>query len=160
MAIHILPKETYLAMIANSAGAHLFRSVYAEVDGEKKDITQNGQLSCAFFVSSILTHGNFKLIKEPHTGIHGLIRDLENSGWTVTDKRTPGAVVVWEQILTKPSNTPHDHLGFILDEQTAISTYDLDIGAPLPHDINFANDPHGKEWRAIEKIYTHPFLES
>lgn len=156
----LLGKETYLAMIRNSAGSHLFRSVYAEVDGEVKDITQAGQFSCAFFVSSILTHGNFRLIKEPHTGIKGLIKDLENSGWTVTDKRTPGAVIVWEQIITQPSNTPHDHVGFVLDEETAISTYDLDICTPLPHDINFANDPYGKPARAIDRIYTHPFLES
>lgn len=156
----LLAKDTYLTMIENSVGSHLFRTVYAEIDGERKDITQAGNFSCAFFVSTILSHFNFKLIKEAHTGIRGLIKDMEESGWTVTDKLIPGAVVVWEQVVTEPTKTLHDHLGFVFDEHTAVSTYDLHVCTPIKHDINYADDPNGKPWRAIEKIYTHPFLET
>ncbi len=156
MAIHLLPKDTYLTMIENSLGSHLFRTVYAEVDGVRKDITEAGEFSCAFFISSILAHPNFKLIKEAHTGIAGLIKDMEASGWTITEELTPGAVVLWERVFTKRTGQPHDHIGFIWDEHTAISNYDGEIRAPQKHEIN--KPPNSDPTRAIDKIYTHPFL--
>jgi len=156
----LLPKETYFAMLENSVGSHLFRNVYAEIDGEKKDILANGNFSCSFFVSSILSHFNFQLIKETHTGIKGLLADMKACGWVESDRRIPGAVVVWDQEITQPTLQTHDHVGFILDEHTAISNYDRDILAPQKHHIHFEGDPNGKAWRGIDKIFTHPFLES
>ncbi len=50
----LLPKESYLAMIKNSVGTNMFRNLYATSGGEVQDIVREGELSCAYFVSSIL----------------------------------------------------------------------------------------------------------
>ena len=46
--------DSYIAIIKNSVGSQLFRNLYAKVNGKKIDITENGKLSCAFYVSSVL----------------------------------------------------------------------------------------------------------
>jgi len=39
--------DNYLAIVRNSIGSNLFRNLYAEVNGQRQDITNNGELSCA-----------------------------------------------------------------------------------------------------------------
>jgi hypothetical protein len=54
MATTYLPKESLFALIDASTGSKLFRHAYATVNGKKKDITEGGKLSCAFYVSTLL----------------------------------------------------------------------------------------------------------
>lgn len=157
--IELLPKETYLQMIRNSVGSKLFRTVYALVDGEQRDILQDGLLSCAFFVSTILNH--FKLIDytvAPHTGIEGLIKNMEKSGWTKTDTVIPGAVVVWEPWEMGP-NGAHAHIGFYIGNDQVISHRDVDR-MPTEHHVTYGVQEDGSPKRKIIAIYTHPKLES
>jgi hypothetical protein len=141
-------KDTYLQMIQNSVGSKLFRNLYAEVDGQKKDILDDGNISCTFFVSSVLWH--FKLLTEgPHANTPGFIRDLQKSGWSKTDTPKRGDLIKWESMMQKSGE--HPHWGFYLDEHTAISHVDSER-TPTQHSIDFGGA------RKIEEIYTHPFL--
>lgn len=153
--IQLLPKETYLQMIRNSVGSKLFRTVYALVNGERRDILQDGDLSCAFFVSSVLIQ--FKLIKEVHTTVSGAVRDIENSGWVKTDTIVPGAVIVWE-LQSQADGEEHAHVGFVLDKERAISN-SYKERTPTEHSIHMGAGNNSKSERAVTAIYTHPFLE-
>ncbi len=151
-----LLKDTYLAMIRNSVGSNLFRTLYAEVDGKKEDILRDGDVSCAYFVSSILYH--FKLLKEVHATVSGTTRDMEASGWTTTDKPVPGAVVLWEKIKQRDEEM-HEHNGFVLNEKTAVSSR-FEYRIPIEHPLHYAAQAEGNPVRKVAAIYIHPFLTS
>ena len=71
--------ETYLAVVRNSVRSKLFQNFYAKVNGKKTDIMRNGELSCAFYVSSVLALPKF--IKEVHTTVDSTVKDLKESVW-------------------------------------------------------------------------------
>lgn len=140
--------DTYMAMVENSIGTNMFRTAYAEVGGEKKDVTINGGLSCAFFVSSVLVI--LKLIKEMHITVAGTVRDLENSGWVEIPEPRMGAVVVWK-IFDSGDGDPHPHIGFSLGGSDVISN-SKENGSPRKHDINHRG-------REVEKFLWNTKLE-
>ena len=77
--IKILKKDTYLALIKNSVNSCAFKDVYGEINNKKKNLTKNGDLSCAYFVSSVLKI--FDLIGSLHLTVSGVIKDIEKYGW-------------------------------------------------------------------------------
>ena len=127
-------------MIRASVGVKLWRNLFADVDGKRRDITKNGRLSCALFVSSILHH--FKLIGDVHSTVEGTLRDMEESGWKKSRSPEPGAVVIWEPG-DDHDGTPHPHIGFCISDTTAISN-NSKLGYPAKHDLHF-----GKRHRAV-----------
>jgi hypothetical protein len=150
----ILKKESYLAMINNAVGTNIFRNLYALVDGEKNDIVENGDLSCAFFVSSILHQ--FHLITSPHATVSGLERDLKNSGWKVTGEYHQGDVIIWEPKIQN-NNEIHTHAGFFIGEDQAISN-SCENKTPQKHHFTFGFKPDGSAERNIVAVYTQDFL--
>ncbi|MCI0597759.1 hypothetical protein L0Y34_01670 [Candidatus Parcubacteria bacterium] len=110
--------HSYLAMIENSVGTNAYRNGYFQVNGELTDILRDGELSCAYFVSTVL-HA-FYLIKERHTMTVGTLRDMHASGWYEISEPKRGAVVHWGP--KKDDLEKHPHIGFCLDPDTAVST--------------------------------------
>ena len=148
--MQLLEKDTYLAMIENSIGTHLFRNNYALIDGVKTDITSDGDLSCSFFVSSLLKH--FNLIDNaiaPHTRTEGLVKNMLGNGWRETNTPHKGDVVVWEDKDQKRGTFPH--IGFYIDKETVISHRDTKR-TPIKHHITFDGT------REVIATYTHDFL--
>lgn len=107
------PSKSFLAMIKNSLCTRMFRNCIGTKNGEEIDLTEDGELSCAFFVSCILMI--FGFIKDWHLTVGGTITDLRESNWQETDEPVIGAVLVWE------SQEGHRHIGFYLGDQQAIS---------------------------------------
>lgn len=98
----------------------MFKNFYATINGKKKDIMRNGDLSCAFFVvSSILSL--FKLIKGRHGTIQSTIEDLRKSGWKTIPKPKAGSVFVLEKVIFENGEVSK-HIGFYIGKNTAIST--------------------------------------
>jgi hypothetical protein len=147
--MQLIPKATYLAVIKGSVGTHMFRHNYALIDGVEKDILEDGQLSCAFFVSFILRA--FGLIDTLHARTVGTVRDMEEFGWRHTKTPHEGDVVVWEEQQQKSGVYPH--IGFYLDEETAISHRDT-VSTPAVHSLTFEGT------RKVTAYYTHEFLAS
>ncbi|MFA5736570.1 MAG: hypothetical protein WC893_00140 [Candidatus Paceibacterota bacterium] len=112
-----LTLKSFLAVIEASVGTEMFRHLYAKVDGEEKDILEDGKLSCAFYVSSLLAI--FGLIDRLHATVNGTITALEKAGWEKTDDLKPGCVIVWDKPLDNSHN--HQHIGFYLGNEMAIS---------------------------------------
>lgn len=135
--------DNYIAAIKNSAGSKLFRNFYARVGNKKIDIMNNGELSCAFYVSSILFL--FGFIKSIHSTVDFVINDLRQSGWKIIKKLKPGSIIIWEKTDFKNSDA-HKHIGFYVGEDKAISN-DYKYGYPLKHNWTFGNK------RKIEAIF-------
>ncbi len=146
-------KDSYLAFIKNSSGAKSWRNFYAQVDGKKKDVLKNGDLSCAFFVSSVLVI--FGLINKKHLTVKSTIEDMEASGWQGIKKPKPGAVLLWEkQKLGKGEE--YFHLGFAISAKQAISNR-WEHKCSVVHHITYGTK-NNKPVRKIEKIFWHKKL--
>ncbi len=146
--------DTYLAVVKNSIGAQTWRNFYAQVGGKKIDIMKNGDLSCAFFMSSILVM--FGLVEKIHGTVAGTISDLEKSGWRKTRTLKPGAIIVWEAKKDK-NGEPHKHLGFYVGDNKAVSNSSKTKKISRHH-FTFGKNKKGRPVRAIEAIYTHKKL--
>jgi len=128
--------------------------VFAKVDGEERDLTRNGQTSCAVFVSGLLVWA--EKLKRMRATVNSLEAGLKESGWTETKNKLPGAVVIWEAT-QQADGEIHEHAGFILSETEAVSHSDKEL-SPVRHHITFGETGDGKPIRAIKCIYRHPDL--
>jgi len=147
-------KKNYLAAIRGSVNSRLFQSVFLRENGELKDVTEKGVLSCANFVSWVLYH--FNLIKEPHISVSGLVKDMEGSGWKKIKRPRVGAVIAWEHSM-EHGDEPHRHIGFYIGSQKAISN---STKKRVPHMHHWTFGKRGqKPKRKIEAIYWHKKLD-
>jgi len=111
--------KSLLAIVENSINGgdnHLFRNLYAVENGKEIDILENGQNSCAAFVSWILLA--LELIRHPHATVYGTEKDLLASGWFEIEKNKSGAAIIWEKSqasehgLFGDKNIELRHIGF------------------------------------------------
>lgn len=144
--------DSYLSIIKNSVGTKSFRNLYAYRGGQKIDITDNGKLSCAFFVSSILVI--FGLIPKIHATVRGTIADLKKSGWKKIKHPKIGSILIWEKKVF--GKTPHKHIGFYVSRHRAISN-NYKTKSPILHHWAFGRNK-SSTYRKIEAIYWRPKL--
>ena len=142
-----LIKETYLACIRNSVGTKMFRNFFLKENGKVFDATENGNLSCAFYVSGLLRMIN--LIESVHGTVEGIREDLERSGWEKVEEPIPGDVIIWE---ADESPDPHKHIGFYLGINLAVSNSSIKRQV-AKHDWTF------DATRKVEAIYSNPILK-
>jgi|SRR3989344_3364252 len=145
MEVEILQYETYLETIKKSVGSELFQTVWAEVDGEKKDIANRGQYSCAIHVSRILLW--FGLVQEIHAMTPGLVKDMNRFGWKKIQKPRLGCVLHWGK--TYSNGSENEHVGFYMGDEKAISN-NRDSGVPVEHYYSPEK---------LEAMYWHPKLD-
>jgi len=153
-------KKTYEWTIEKSVGSRMFQNCWFNTpEGKLVEVCQDGDLSCAYFVSSILYR--FDLISTMHVRVESLEKELTLCGWHSTERLLPGVVVVWEPKLARDGEM-HRHIGFYLCNDECVSN-DPKGTVPIFHDVYFRSeqmldsnklDPI----RKIEKIYAHPFL--
>lgn len=138
--------DTLLAVVKNSVGSKAFRNVYAEVGDKKTDILRDGDLSCAFFVSSVLTM--LKLCKEIHCTVDSTVKDLLVSGWAVIKKPKVGSILVWEEKFS--SGGKNKHIGFYIGKNQAVSN-NTKLGSVAKHHWTFGKKGN-KPKRKVELI--------
>lgn len=122
--IQILTKDTYLKCLHNAPGSRLFNSLIVQFkdSGTIKDILDDGEYSCAFFVSNILYL--FKGITKPVATVDSLIKALLNdTRWSSVDPNgiQPGDVIIWRKMQFE-DGSENAHAGFALTTDTAVST--------------------------------------
>jgi hypothetical protein len=145
--------STLIAVVEKSPGTNMFQTIYAEVNGKKTDITKDGDLSCAFFVSGILSM--FDLADRVHATVKGTVKAMETAGWKETKKLKPGVVIKWGP--STDGSFTHDHLGFYLGDDQAISNIHY-RRTPGRHHFTFGKEGIGRH-RPILAIYHHPKLK-
>ena len=147
--------KSYLQTIINSVDSKQYQNFYV-LDTDKKetiDVLNNGNLSCAIFVSNILHmfSGFSKLIDIPHSPIITTIKDMERNSWYEVNELKTGAIVQWESIDYGVTGW-HSHIGFYIGNDEAVSNdYKQFKIARHSHDYNGT--------RKIQKIYWHDSLE-
>lgn len=153
--ITLLPKverlifPTYLAMIKNSLQTSLFKNFYVKNNqGKKIDVMRNGEVSCAFYVSSILVI--LRLIKQAHGRVDITVEDMKFSGWKKIKNLKIGAVIVWDKF-DFGEGEPREHIGFYIGNNQAISN-SYKKHCPIKHSLTYG----GK--RKIKAIYWHDKL--
>lgn len=118
--------RTLIALITGSIDGQTWRHLY---DTDSNDLLEDGDLSCAFFVSSILLTAG--LINSAHATVNGCRRDLQSSEWQLTESPRPGDVIVWPA-----GANGHQHIGFYLDASTAVSNSST-IRSPQRHSLDY-----------------------
>lgn len=146
--------RTYLSLIEGSVDSRAYLHQWALVDRKMTDIANGGGVSCAFFVSFILS--GFGYIRGIHSTVTGLTKKLESSGWEKVRKPRAGAVIVWETAM-HPTGS-HAHIGFWLDEHTAVSNHPTK-GVPKRHHPTFGVKKDGAPSRKIVAYYWLKGLE-
>jgi len=140
-------------MIENSIGSYIFKNLYMEIDGQKKDVLKNGLLSCAVFVSGILYMN--KMINGMHATVNSTVKDLEKSGWIKINEPERGDILVWELYKWPGDIEEHEHIGFYVGEDMAISN-DSKIGSPQKHHFTYGIE-ESKPVRKIIAVYRFAF---
>lgn len=108
--------KAYLKLINKSVGEKKFRKLFIN----NVDVLENGNLSCAFFVSSILK--KFNLIDLPHCTVKTTIKKMKYFGWykVKLEKVKEGDVIVWDK-KRQGKTGEHLHIGFYVGNKEAIS---------------------------------------
>ena len=136
--------KTYMQMLYNSIGTNMFRNFYvSKPDRGEFDALNDGEDSCAFYVSSVLVL--FRKIGSIHGTVTGLIADLENSGWKKVHIPDPGDVLIWEP--QEFNGMFQEHVGIALGNDTAVSN-SYRAKSPIMHNINFS-----EQNRKIVSVY-------
>ena len=122
----------------------MFRSFYARTDKGMEDLLNDGELSCAYFVSSILKL--FDWIDKPHLTIDSTETELMKNGWKKIpiDKIKEGSIIIWEEI--NIGGKYNRHIGFYIGNNKAVSA-SYKLKRVVSHDLTFG----GK--RKVESVY-------
>lgn len=111
-------RESLLAVLEGSLGTAMFRTLYRKLDSCLDDVIDDGDLACAFYVSTILSM--FGLIENGvHTTVVVTLDDMRKSGWLEIEAPEAFAVVLWGEKMGD-DNRPHYHIGFCVNEFEAI----------------------------------------
>ncbi len=170
----ILTYQNYLEVVKASQGSRMFRRLYVLENKQKKDILKDGELSCAYYVSSILKI--FDLISKPHATVKSTIEDMFKNSWRTTKKLRPGNVLVWEKGLAESDKKLHLHIGFYLGKDKAICSQNRDVitifrkkqkikivlrdkGVPHTHHFTYGRTQTGQPKRKIIQILTHRIIK-
>ncbi len=142
---------SYFKTIENSVGSNIFRNLYYRIGRKVIDVLDDGDLSCATYVTTILYI--FDLIKERHTTVIETIKDISKSGWYEIKKPRKGALILWGY-KKKDDGTQgkHRHVGFYINRKTAISN-DSSTRVVAQHHPTFGKFPNGEVRREILAYY-------
>ncbi len=148
-----MKKENFLLGVRNSIGSQLFRSY---LDKEGNDVLKDGDLSCAYFLSSILLiHG---LIDRAHFTVPGTLIAMEKAGWYEIKTLKIGCIVIWGSV--HQNGADHKHLGVYIGDQQAISNRSS-LGMPGEHPLHYSGlDKDGNKKKApVLAYYWHPAFD-
>jgi hypothetical protein len=162
MAVTLLFKKNYLAMVRNAAKGenHTFQNFFISVDGQEKDALKGGALGCGTVFSAILylQNSTLEFLNKPrwisfvHANVPAVEKDMQENGWYQIPELREGAVITCEQ---KPGadGTLHFHIGFYIGNQRAV-TNDSN-GTLMPTEVHSSFNGT----RNIIRTWWHPELD-
>lgn len=122
-------RQKYLAEIerATNEDATKYRHYFIASPQGIYDVTQNGDVSCAWFASNVLNR--FDLIDRAHPTVASTVNDMYRSGWEEIDPIdiVPGAVVRWPV-----GESGNAHLGFYIGSDEYVSNNYV-VRSPVKH---------------------------
>ncbi len=143
--------RSYTASIKNSVGTDLFRQLYFHIGDTSIDVLEDGDLSCATYVTGILYL--FDLIQERHTTVVSTIEDMKQSGWYEIEQPRTGAVILWDfKKGDDGTQGKHRHVGFYINDKLAVSN-DSATRVVAAHHPTFGTDENGDARRRVLAYY-------
>ncbi|MCA9356668.1 hypothetical protein H6784_03160 [Candidatus Nomurabacteria bacterium] len=145
--IEILRKESFLIIIENSIGSKMFNSMFVRLkdSGAVTDILNDGEFSCAFYVSSVLML--LRVIEKPRATVLKLKEVIVNdSNWQTVEVDTiePGDVIFYVKTKFK-DGTSNAHVGLALSKGEVVST-DHRVKKVAKHPVDY---------RPIEAVFRY-----
>ena len=139
--IEKLPKQTLLRMIENAPETKLFRSLFVRYQdsGEVKDVCNDGEYSCAFFVSSLLTLAGY--LTKPHATVAGLrarLLELQFEKIENAEDAQPGDVIFWDKIVFD-DGSENEHVGLVSEKGAVSSNFKTKM--IIEHEIDRPGGP-------------------
>lgn len=121
--------KNLLTAIEASIGSQLFRHLYVRDEaGAELDVLEEGELSCAYFVSSLLALAG--RMDRPHATVASTVRYFEQSpSWQKTEAPTPGDIICWDA-----GTHGHPHVGFWIGDGEAVSN-SFHLRVPVHHSL-------------------------
>ena len=105
-----LKLKNFVSFITELPGSKMWKRIYVvDGNGVEKDVANNGELSGAYMVSSVLTM--FQLIDRPHATVQTTVDEMVKAGWQKIDTPVPVTVVCWDD----------QQIGFYLADNNVIS---------------------------------------
>lgn len=148
--------RSYRAAIENSVDSNFYRNLYFRINGTSIDVLDDGDLSCAFFVTTILYL--FGLITERHTTVVSTVEDMRASGWYEIKEPRAGAIIHWGYKKNDDGTQgKHHHVGFYIDTEHAISN-DSPSRVVAVHHPTYGTFPDGEARRDILAYYWNDLL--
>lgn len=126
-------KRSLAALIENSLGCPLWRNFYYS----EGDAMENGDLSCAFYVSTLLLM--MKATPQIHGTVKHLSADMLTYGWyeiEVSEEYQFGDILIWEPAKQGNSTGNHLHIGFFMEDKFAVSNSSSN-GFPVRHHLTY-----------------------
>jgi hypothetical protein len=149
--------RSYLAVIKRSIGSPIWQEFYASVNGKTTEVTRNGNVSCAWHITSILKM--FSLVDTAQITVHRALDEMERCGWKKIARPRLGCIVIWgaqpadPERMKKDKNTYYPltrHIGFYIGG-----------GQTVTNDGRGTHKPQIKAltYRPVENFYWHRGLE-
>ena len=148
----ILYKESYLKMIENSVDSKLFNSIMVNEGGRVYDLFGDGEFSCAYFVSGILTLSG--LIPKVRATVKNLRAELiENENFVQVDEEQiqPGDIIFWSEF-EFPDGSRNSHVGFYIEDGLAVSTSYLNKKVIQHHYKKFGQNDEERKIELVLRI--------
>lgn len=131
----LLARASLIAVVRGAVGTDMFRSLYVAGGSGPMDVLEDGRLSCAFFVSSVL-----------NAVVEKTIAKMGEAGWVLAEVASLGCVTRW------PILDSNEHIGFCVANDTFVSN-SSSLRSPQIHGSSL---PDGREPIAY---YRHPVLD-
>lgn len=149
-------RSSLLSMALGSVGSKQYQHVYRRINGVSTDILENGDVSCAVHVTSILYL--WGLVEDTHATVSSTVRDLLSNDWMMIDEPKVGCVITWEKKSLDYGKWFHPHIGFYVGNDQAVSN-DRDTKVPAIHHYTYGTTEDGQPTRLITGLYWHPSLD-
>lgn len=136
-------KKTLLTMVEKSIGTSMFQTYWATVDGQTIDLPNNGDLSCAFYVSGLLAI--LGKMERANCTVSSTIVDMEKCGWRKVNSPEVGDIIHWNPKDTFKEGV-HPHIGFYMGADMCVSN-SSEKRSPQRHVLNW------DDRRYVEAMY-------
>jgi hypothetical protein len=139
-----LTRKNFLSSVDGLVGTKMFQHIYVRDEkGSETDALGDGDLSCAYVVSSVLTL--YKLIDGPHATVKTTIEKMREGEWRLTSEPVVGAIAYW------PAVKGNEHIGFVVGDDEIISNSSKER-VPVRHNFKMSNGERPTQF------YVHPLL--
>lgn len=153
-----LRRRTLVYFVKNSVGSRAWaKSFILDSDNRVHDLYESGNLSCAYFISSVLK--TCELWDGQCVGnVNSLISKLPDNGWERIEEPRIGAIVIYGEVQLDRAWATR-HVGFVVGEDEVVSNGSSNSFAIESHPINYMKVEATGEWRSVDGYWWHKDFE-